>query len=338
MQGIPSEGWASGAAGARGRETSPHPAAPPGHRHPVPRHRLHHPRERDARPRRGGGSPPAEPFRAQVVGVQWIESPRAPGLPDRRQLLWVQGWLSPTRMTTRSRRNRRCSLASVLWPPSSPRIRPQPFEETFGLYVFDLIRPSAPPYALYDTYFYTVQPKNPSAGANWPGSGSTGDPRHAPAAARRLPRRVRTAPGPLCLLPRPDPCPPPTSPPTSRLTVGFSASAGFHSSPRRWTAWRPDKERVGDELGCARLPNDKSIAENCTLLILAARASTPGGAYRLIARPAVRSVKPTPNPPRAVPAPPRPGTTRCGWRRIRPVEPARIGRVIHDAGSGAASP
>ena len=84
-------------------------------------------------------------------------------------------------------------------------------------------------------------------------------------------------------------------------------------------------------------PNDdKSIAENCTLLILAGpRLDTQRELLARIARPAVRSCPDA--EPAGGPFPRRPGlaTTPCGLAADQAkVEPARIGRVIHDAGSG----
>jgi hypothetical protein len=85
-------------------------------------------------------------------------------------------------------------------------------------------------------------------------------------------------------------------------------------------------------------PNDKSIAENCTLLILAGpRLDTQREPLAWIARPAVRSVAD------AEPAEGRSRAAQAWHDALRvaaeqaKVEPARIGRVIHDAGSGAAS-
>ena len=84
-------------------------------------------------------------------------------------------------------------------------------------------------------------------------------------------------------------------------------------------------------------PNDKSIAENCTLLILAGLRLDTRRSLAWIARPAVRS------PADAEPAEGRSRAAQAWHDALRvaaeqaKVEPARIGRVIHDAGSGAAS-
>jgi hypothetical protein len=53
-------------------------------------------------PAEAAAAPPAEPFRAQVVGVQWMNPLVRRDYPTEWQLLWVQGLASPTR-TTRSR-------------------------------------------------------------------------------------------------------------------------------------------------------------------------------------------------------------------------------------------
>jgi hypothetical protein len=104
-----------------------------------------------------------------------------------------------------------------------------------------------------------------------------------------------------------------------RLTVG-GASAGFHSlaAAMDYLEAHPDKSVWVMNWDSPDFPNDQSIAENCTLLILAGpRLDTQREPLAWIARPAVRRW-PTPNPPRAAPAPPRPGTTRCGPPRSRP--------------------
>jgi hypothetical protein len=99
------------------------------------------------------------------------------------------------------------------------------------------------PYALYGTYFYTVQPKNPKHWRELAGIrvelAIPDTPRLPPAQAAEF---VRTAlRGILFTASRP--CPPPTSPPTSASPSVAPAPAST-PSPRRWTTWRPTRTRA----------------------------------------------------------------------------------------------
>ena len=146
-------------------------------------------------------------------------------------------------------------LASVLWLPSSQvSIRPDHLKKPL-VWRFDLIRPFGTPYALYDTYFYTVQPKNPKHWRELAGIrvelAIPDTPRLPPAKAAEFgcaPARDEFAFTDVLTLSTAD------IPADVSLTVG-GASAGFH--PRRGDGLPggpPGQERVGDELGCARLP------------------------------------------------------------------------------------
>jgi hypothetical protein len=188
----------------------------------------------------------------------------------------------------------------------------------FELYVQDH-PPFGTPYALYGTYFYTVQPKNPKHWRELAGIrvelAIPDTPRLPPAQAAEF---VRTALRDQFAFYRVPTLSTADIPADVRLTVG-GASAGFHSlaAAMDYLEAHPDKSVWVMNWDSPDFPNDKSIAENCTLLILAGprldtqREPSPGSPARRCAP------WPTPNPPRAVPAPPRPGTTRCGRRRSR---------------------
>ncbi len=181
----------------------------------------------------------------------------------------------------------------------------------FRGYVQRFLHPFGTPYALYGTYFYTVQPKNPKHWRELAGI-------RVELAIPDTPRLPSTADIPADV----------------SLTVG-GASAGFHSlaAAMDYLEAHPDKS-----VWVMNWDSPDFIAENCTLLILAGpRLDTRREPLAWIARPAVRSV---------ADAEPAEGRSRAAqaWHDAlqaaaeqAKVEPARIGRVIHDAGSGAAS-
>ena len=210
----------------------------------------------------------------------------------------------------------------------------------FRGYVQRFLHPFGTPYALYGTYFYTVQPKNPKHWRELAGIrvelAIPDTPRLPPAQAAEF---VRTALRDQFAFYRVPTLSTADIPADVSLTVG-GASAGFHSlaAAMDYLEAHPDKSVWVMNWDAPDFPNDKSIAENCTLLILAGpRLDTRREPLAWIARPAVRSV---------ADAEPAEGRSRAAqaWHDAlqaaaeqAKVEPARIGRVIHDAGSGAAS-
>jgi hypothetical protein len=180
------------------------------------------------------------------------ESPRASGLPDRMAAAVGAGAGQPNKDDYQVKRIRRSSLASVLWLPSSPSGTGT--LPCFELYVQDH-PPFGTPYALYGTYFYTVQPKNPK---HW-----------RELAGIRVELAIPDTPG--CRRPRPpSSCAPPcgTNSPSTRPDPVHRRHPRRRQPHRRWRQRRlplprrgdglpggpPGQERVGDELGFARLP------------------------------------------------------------------------------------
>ena len=207
-----------------------------------PRHRLHHPRERDARPRRGGGSPARRALPRPGGRGPVDESPRASGLPDRMAAAVGAGLAQPNKNDYQVKREPEVFTASVLWLPSFQSINNPAISRKTLVGLSTSSAPFGTPYALYDTYFYTVQPKNPKHWRELAGIrvelAIPDTPRLPPAQAAE-----RFAPDPrdqfafyrVPTLSTAD------IPADVSLTVG-GASAGFHSSPRRWTTWRPTRQ------------------------------------------------------------------------------------------------
>lgn len=284
---------------------------------------------------------PAEPFRAQVVGVQWLNPLVRRDYPTEWQLLWVQGLAQPNKDDLKVKENpekftRVGYVSSIVSSLNNTR----PFSEVFDLYVHDVIRPFGTPYALYGTYFYTVQPKNPKHWRELAGIrielAIPDTPRLPPTQAAESVRREMRREFVFYDVPEMSSA---EIPADVRLTVG-GASAGFHSlaAALDYLEAHPDKSVWVMNWDSPDFPNDQSIAENCTLLVLAGpRLDTQREPLAWIARPAVRKV---------ADAEPAEGRSRAAqaWHdalRVAAeqanVPPERIGRVIHDAGGGAAS-
>ena len=292
-------------------------------------------------PAEAAAAPPAEPFRAQVVGVQWLNPLVRRDYPTEWQLLWVQGLAQPNKNDYQVKTEpevftRVGFVASIV----SNIYQTRPLDEIFERYAAKILRPFGTPYALYGTYFYTVQPKNPKHWRELAGIrvelAIPDTPRLPPAQAAEF---VRTALRDQFAFYRVPTLSTADIPADVSLTVG-GASAGFHSlaAAMDYLEAHPDKSVWVMNWDAPDFPNDKSIAENCTLLILAGpRLDTQREPLAWIARPAVRSVAD------ATPAEGRSRAAQAWHDALRvaaeqaKVEPARIGRVIHDAGSGAAA-
>ena len=286
-------------------------------------------------------SQPTEPFRAQVVGVQWLNPLVRRDYPTEWQLLWVQGLASPNKndyqVKTYPEDFTRVGFVATI---VSNTYQTRPIAEIFSRYAEKIIRPFGTPYALYGTYFYTVQPKGPKHWRELAGIrvelAIPATPRLPPDQAAESLRREMRREFVFYDVPEMSSA---EIPADVRLTVG-GASAGFHSlaAALDYLEAHPDKTVWVMNWDSPDFPNDKSIAENCTLLILAGpRLDTQREALASIARPAVRTLQD------AEPADGRSRAAQAWHDALRTaakqanVQPARIGRVIHDAGTGAAS-
>ena len=224
-------------------------------------------------------APPAEPFRAQVVGVQWLNPLVRRDYPTEWQLLWVQGLAQPNKNDYQVKTEpevftRVGFVASIVSSLNNTR----PFSEVFELYVHDIIRPFGTPYALYDAYFYTVQPKNPKRWRELAGIrielAIPDTPRLPPAQTADSVRREMRREFVFYDVPEMSSA---EIPADVSLTVG-GASAGFHSlaAAMDYLEAHPDKSVWVMNWDSPDFPDDKSIAENCTLLILAPAAPRTG--------------------------------------------------------------
>ncbi|MBS0346052.1 MAG: hypothetical protein JSR69_06270 [Proteobacteria bacterium] len=105
---------------------------------------------------------PTGPFRAQVVGVQWMNPLVRRDYPTEWQLLWTQGLARPNKNDDMVRTDPASfstiqPVAAIVWNISG-RVK---FSSFFGGYMEDILRPFGNRYVLNANYFYTIQPKSP---------------------------------------------------------------------------------------------------------------------------------------------------------------------------------
>lgn len=285
--------------------------------------------------------PPAEPFRAQVVGVQWLNPLVWKDYPTEWQLLWVQGLAAPNKDDEQvQKKPEKYGRVGYVSSIVSNVYKTRPFSEVFERYTAKVIRPFGIPYVMNPHYFYTVQPENPKYWRELGGIHvelAIPDSQRLPSVeAAEIVRKELRREFALYRVPT--------------LSTGYipadvhvtpgGASAGFRSlaAALDYLEANPQKSVWVMNWDSPDYPNDESLAENGTLLILAGpQLDTQREPLAWIARPAVRAVqdaKPTEGRSRAAQA--WHDTLRAAAKQAQ-IEPARIGRVIHDAGSGAAS-
>ena len=283
----------------------------------------------------------AEPFRAQVVGVQWLNPLVRRDYPTEWQLLWVQGLAAPNKDDEQvQNKPEKYSRVGYVSSIVSNVYKTRPFSEVFERYAAKVISPFGIPYVLTPNYFYTVQPENPKHWRELAGIrvelAIPDTPRLPPAQAAEIAREALMREFVFYRVPMLSTA---NIPADVHVTPG-GASAGFRSlaAAMDYLEAHPQKSVWVMNWDSPDYPDDESLAENGTLLILAGpQFDTRREALAWIARPAVRQVKD------AEPADGRSRAAQTWHEALRAaaeqaqVEPARIGRVIHDAGSGAAS-
>lgn len=282
-----------------------------------------------------------EHFRAQVVGVQWLNPLVRRDYPTEWQLLWVQGLAVPNKDDEQvQKKPEKYFGIGYVSSIVSNVYKTRPFWHVFDLYIQDIIRPFGIPYVMNPNYFYTVQPENPKLWRELAGIhvelAIPDSPRLPPAQAAEITRDALMREFVFHRVPMLSTA---NIPADVHVTPG-GASAGFRSltAALDYLEAHPQKSVWVMNWDSPDYPNDESLAENGTLLILAGpQFDTRREALAWIARPAVRSVAD------AEPAEGRSRAAQAWHDALRAaaeqaqVEPARIGRVIHDAGSGAAS-
>jgi hypothetical protein len=102
------------------------------------------------------------PFRAQVVGVQWMNPLVRRDYPTEWQLLWTLGLSAPNLKDDMVKTNPDLftSIQPIV-PIVSNRTGKTIFSRFFGGYMEDILRPFGNRYVLNANYFYTIQPKSP---------------------------------------------------------------------------------------------------------------------------------------------------------------------------------
>lgn len=238
---------------------------------------------------------PAPAFKAQVVGVQWINPLVRRDYPTEWQLLWAQGLAKPNKEDEKvEEKPKKFSsvqyVSAVLGGADERTI----YDLYFNGYIETLIRPIGRRYAMLGDYFYTIQPKSPKDWRELHGI-------HIELAIPIVPKlrpdvaaeHVRTAmDGEFQFHDVPD-LSTANIPADVRVTAG-EANAGFTSlnAALDFLQAHPDKSVWVMSWDAPQFPNDESLSENGTLLILAGpNMNTDREPLAWIARPAMTHAK-----------------------------------------------
>jgi hypothetical protein len=240
-------------------------------------------------------TPPAGPFKAQVVGIQWMNPLVRRDYPTEWQLLWAQGLVKPN-ADDEVVKERPKKYASV--QPVSPIVtnlyKNNSFRSIFFRYNEKFYAPYGDPYVMNPSYFYTVQAQDPKAWRELGGirveMAIATTPDLPPEAAAKIVRDALNQEFEFYNVPKISSA---NTPADVHITTG-GASAGFGSLAQAmdYLQAHPSKTVWVMNWDSPEFPNDSSMAENCTLLILAGPAfNTEREPLAWIGRPAVREVK-----------------------------------------------
>ncbi|ADJ63181.1 hypothetical protein G5B88_08355 [Herbaspirillum seropedicae] len=287
---------------------------------------------------------PARPFKAQVVGVQWLNPLMRRDYTTEWQLLWVLGLAKPNKNDDELKRDPK--VFSTVQPISPIKINwkrtvmypdgTSAFPYYLERYMEKILQPIGRRYAMHGGYFYTIQPRDRKRWRELHGIhiefAIPETPVLPPELAAEIIRKTMNAEfefydaelstGNI--------------PADVSITTG-GASAGFTSlsAALDYLQANPEKSVWVMNWDSPQFPDYGLMTENCTLLVLAGpHFDTQREPLAWIARPAVRQLADGEVPE---------GMSRRGhaWNAaIRSaadqaeVKPADIGYVIHDAGHG----
>ncbi|PKO80756.1 MAG: hypothetical protein CVU19_10665 [Betaproteobacteria bacterium HGW-Betaproteobacteria-13] len=280
-----------------------------------------------------------QPFRAQVVGVQWMNPLVWNDYPTQWNLLWTLGLASSNRNDVQVKANPQKyrmvqPVASIV---SNVNLR-KTFEDFYFFYTEEFFLPFRNRYASNPTYFYTVQPKSPKQWRELAGI-------HIELAlpdrsdlnlesARSIMRETITSQfeigGAPSISSR-------STPPDIRITAG-NANAGFTSlsAALDYLESHPTESVWAMNWDAPEFPLDERMSENFALLILAGpNFDTEREPLAWIGRPAIRNVKDfevQSGQPRLVQAW-RAAVDEAASNAGRPL--TDVGYLIHDAGKAS---
>jgi len=278
------------------------------------------------------------PFRAQVVGVQWLNPLIRRDYPTEWQLLWTLGLSKPNEgdFQVKDKPKKFSTVQPIvsIVPHIGSRMS---FRSVFWQYMEDVLRPIGRRYVGNLNYFYTVQPDSPKHWRELAGihvefaipARPELDTDDAAQIVRDAIIKEFEIGGSPTLSSR-------NTPPDVRMTAG-GANAGFTSlaAALDYLEAHPQETVWVMTWDVPDYPLDEEMTENCVILVLAGPDyDTRREALAWIARPVVRQVRDfevQPGEPRAVQA----------WRAAMEAATAGAGRsmadigyLIHDAGKG----
>ena len=280
-----------------------------------------------------------QPFRAQVVGVQWLNPLVRRDYTTEWQLLWTLGFAAPNKNDdmVRTEPESFTTLQPIASIVSNIGGR-KSFESIFLQYSEELVRPFSYRYAGKATYFYTVQPESPKKWRELAGIhvelGVPDRPDLEPENAADVLRKTITMffeiGGPPSVSSR-------DTPPDVRVSAGHS-NVGFTSlsAALDYLESHPDESVWAMNWDVPEYPLDEQMSENYALLILAGpNFDTEREPLAWIGRPVTRSAEDfeiQPGQPRLVQAW-RSAMEAAASNAGRPL--TEIGYLIHDAGKAS---
>lgn len=237
---------------------------------------------------------PAPAFKAQVVGVEWLNPLIRRDYPTEWQLLWTLGVAGPNKGDEKvdEKPKKFSSVQYVSSVVSNVNARKQ-FDEIFESYAQTIFQPIGRRYASNRDYFYTVQPDSTR---HWrelhgihmevaiPATDKLPEEQAANIVREAMNREFIFTSKTLSTA---------NIPADVHITAG-GANAGFTSlnAAMDYLQANPTKSVWVMNWDSPQYPNDESLAENCTLLILAGpQMNTEREPLAWIARPAVTHAK-----------------------------------------------
>ncbi|BEV13456.1 virulence factor [Herbaspirillum sp. DW155] len=286
----------------------------------------------------------AEHFKAQVVGVQWLNPLIRRDYPTEWQLLWTLGIVKPNKDDDEVKRDPETFTTIQKIAPLTFNFRKKTvfddgssvFPGYLSDYVRNIIKPIGRQYALNRNYFYTIEPENRKKWRELHGIRvEFAIPDVPMLTSENAADRIRKAFNAEFVFYNPELST--ANIPADVNIIRGGASAGFTSlsAGMDYLEAHPDKTVWVMNMDAPEFPEYGQISENCTLLILAGpKFQTGREPLAWIARPAVR------NSEDFTPAEGESRTARAWKEAIQSaaeqarISPYDIRYVIHDAGKG----
>ena len=286
-----------------------------------------------------------ERFKAQVVGVQWLNPLMRRDYPTEWQLLWTLGIAKPNQDDDEVKRDP--TTFSTVQPIAPLSINSGKhsvradgnsiFPRFLSDYLREIIKPIGRQYAINSGYFYTIEPSDPKKWRELHGI-------HVELAIPNIPLLTsddaaeRTRKAFNAEFEYEDPDLSTANLPADVNIIRGGASAGFTSlaAGMDYLQSHPDKTVWVMNMDAPDFPDFGLMSENCTLLILAGpKFNTGREPLAWIARPAVRSVD-------EFALSEGESRTARAWKSAiqgaaehAGVSPYDIRYVVHDAGKGS---